>query len=542
LTRGETDQMHAAQFTQFELQRRFPGAPHDTAMRDRLLDAMLAAPRGTVDMRAIARPALIDLLNESNMRRGIAAIDNFRVEVIPLNFNGDGLNDALIHVNYPAEAEATADVLYEDFIAVIGGEDGSWRLLPAEPAIPAAPYGDVLAVTLVRSGDLNNDSRDEIALSIDDGQLNKRLIIYGWRNGALIDLAQPGEIIAYGEIVGWPTGSPNLIVASFRQESDRWNCVAEIPVTWEYRNNFYRPTLAMNAQFTPRDTVGCAMMAAEPLYAQPTADAITQVEAVLNDDQLDLQGADRARMALAMLYTLNDQRALAEQQAATLLEDTADNPWLASQLDAFVIAAADPANNPIQVCGELMRDALQTFDDGSAAACDVDQVVRQMFRESPVPRAGSLEDNLRAMGLPVQETVTVAQVGFANRQVVNFALPGASWWAFAPTDPEFYVALPTNPPVAFAAATQPEGPIAPPEHVVEAMTGTGDLPAALTAIENLSQQNPQRPLSAEARYIQALASDLLNDRQRARQAYFDLWRDFGGTTWGQLAGVHLELR
>jgi len=541
LANGEANQARAISLTLYELESRYPGAPTDPDRRAALVGGLLAAPRGAVDLRGVVRPYVVDQINRSNFTTGSDTIGGFRVEAQSLNFNNDGIADALLRVVYPATAEDFAQTIYEDYIPVLGREGEGYTLLPSSPSLPAAPFPNVQAITLVRQGDLNLDGRDEFAIGVDTGAVNKELFIYGLRNDVFTSLVDPAQRLAYGDIRTWPETSTDLTVTALQLESSRWNCVSEEPVDWVYQNNFYRPQVALNTQFVPVSSVGCRMLALEPVYAEDPAELIPLLGQLLDAPTLDPTGADRARMALAMLLLLDGQTERAERQASLLASSAGEDAWVNEHLNAFTVAAANPDTSAIEVCAALERAALQILDNPEAAACDIDQLIGRIFLDSPVPREGDLQQNLETLGLPVLDIITVSQPGFAPREVVNFGLTGASWWAFAPTNPDFYVPSITEAPVAFEETSFAFGPVAPPASVYDTLINGNNPQAALAILENAARQNPDVPLDAEAQYIQALIYDLLNDRTRAREAYFAVW-ETGSSTWGSLAGVHLELR
>lgn len=541
LSNGEAAQEQAISLTLYELGRRYPAAPTDRARRAALVGALLAAPRGTVDLRTVARPYIVDEINAAGLTAGTDTVAGFRVEVQPLNFDNTGPADALLRVMYPATAETFAATIYEDYIPVLGAEGGGFTLVPSSPSLPAGPYADVQAITLVRQGDLNLDGRDEFAIGLDTGAVNKELFIYGFRNGTFASLVEPSQRLAYGDIRTWPETDADLTVTALQLESPRWNCLSEEPVTWVWENNFYRSQIALNTEFQPVSSVGCRLLAIEPIYAEEPAELTPFITQLLDAPTLDSTGADRARMVLAMLYLLDGQQDRAEQQASLLTSVAGEDEWVNAHLNAFTVAAADPDTLPAEVCAALERAALQILENPDAAACDVDQLLARTFLDSPVPREGDLQANLEALGLPVLEIITVNQPGFAPREVVNFALTGSSWWAFAPTNPEFYVPTITDPPIAFEEATFALGPVPPPASVYDTLIEGDNPSAALAILENAALQNPDAPLSIEAQYIQALIYDLLGDRTRAKDAYFSVWSS-GASTWASLAGVHLELR
>jgi hypothetical protein len=64
----------------------------------------------------------------------------------------------------------------------------------------------------------------------------------------------------------------------------------------------------------------------------------------------------------------------------------------------------------------------------------------------------------------------------------------------------------------------------------------------LNILDNMRRENPQAAISAEVRFMQALSYDLLGDRTRARQSYYELWQQNPLSVWAQLAADHLEQR
>ena len=103
LAPGLTELQKAVQVTQYELARRFTGAPRNLVERDLLLRAMLATPPGMVDMRTIIRPFLETLINQrpqavSRVSFGQAG---FQIDMLAANIDGVLPQDAVFHVRYP---------------------------------------------------------------------------------------------------------------------------------------------------------------------------------------------------------------------------------------------------------------------------------------------------------------------------------------------------------------------------------------------------------------------------------------------------------
>jgi hypothetical protein len=375
---------------------------------------------------------------------------------------------------------------------------------------------------------------DELAISLDRGDVNNEMMILGGRNDSIVSLVQPGQRIEFGELISWTESDSTAVVANYRPESERWNCVSEIVVEWRWSSSFYRPSTAINASYRPLDSVGCGLLAIEPVFANEPAVGISNLQNVLDGGAPGDAGYERGLMAIAMLRLLNGERERAEEQIASIFPMAEGNDWLSGQIEAFATTAAQESFSPVQVCAALIRQ-------NPNGACDVDQVLQQVFTDDPILRDGDVREQLEALGLPVLEMTTVAQIGRLDRQVVLFNLTGASWWAFAPTNAVFYVPSPTDPPMEFEAATLPVGFIDAPRSAYDAFY-RGDWVATLNLVDNAVQNTESNPLSPAARYLAALSRDLLSDRQGAREAYYSLWTDFAGNAWGQLAGAHLERR
>lgn len=535
LVAGEDVPPLAVRLTLYELEARFPGAPRDPADRERVLSLMLQAGEqqpDSVDMRAFARPFVVARVNGAEP--GLARLEAFDVTVQPIDLNGDEAGDAVLSVRYPADRDLPA--VYTDVILVYGTGDGTYALPPTSAAWPAAPAGDISSIELLRVGDLNGDSLDEVAIGIERGAVNRELLVAGWRSGEVITLTPPDSPLLYGDILDWPQDSTALVVANYRVESARYQCVSAARQPWEWRANLFRPVQQVPATYTNLPTPGCALHGAEPLFAQPTGDAITLVSAVLaGADDVNAPGYARGGMALALLYLVDGQPQAALNQIDSLRPLAASDAWLAGQIDAFTTAIEREGISPVQVCAALtLRDA--------TAACSVDQMLAGLFNENPLLRSAPLLAQLEALGLPVLDVVEITEVGRLPRQLVNFNLTGASWWSFAPTDPDFYVAETAEAPPGFEDAAFPPGLTEAPPAAYDALLVDGDARAALVALNNAAQSAPDVPLTPAARYFRALLYDLLNDRRSAEQAYFDLWGDFPGNHWGQLAGAHLERR
>ncbi len=530
LARGETEQADAIRYTLLELEARFPGAPRDMARRTAIVGQMLTLEPGAVDPRTIIRPYLVDLFNRS---LDVFPADNSVVEaagwvlqpVGPLRLDDDDVADLLLIARYGDQ--------YADWLPLIAGDDG-YRLPPLPADLPAEPISG--RVDLSEARDINADTRDEIVLRQDDGGVNGRLWILAYRNDRIETLTPPDAPVLIGNPDGGQVNTDGTIsVIEFRLESARWNCTSQIPVTWIYRNNFYRRDVAYNAQYTRNDTVGCTLSTADPpLFLRRPGAATNYIAGVLAANSPSNPGWQQGALALATLHAMDGRVDAARDDLATI--DTTGPAWLANQVNALsALLDADQMLTPLSVC-----DAILTAQpDG---ICDMDQVIERVLIDTPV-NAGSEADlraQLTARGLPVTEVTESRPVGLAPRLHVRFDLAGSSWWAFVLSENAFAIPQAASPPPGYVPpAPALDGPLPVPADAFALLTA-GEPVAALTVLDNAILQADAPALSAEGRYFTGIALALSGDRDAARTAFYDLWAEAPASTWGALAGVHLS--
>ncbi|MDX2076965.1 MAG: hypothetical protein SFZ02_11070 [bacterium] len=520
LGRGENSAefYDAVHLIQYELAWRFPNAPQDAITRQRLFNAMLTAPRGSVDMRGVARPLAVAALQTGQL-------GNFHIDdVATLNIDGDAFPDTLYHLRYPADDAQPA--LYSDYIITRGDTRSSLAPMPAD--VFAAPYDDILGIDLLATGDYTGDGLDEVLISLDYAGANNRLVVYGWRNNTMTDLALAP--IEFGEAVSLSSGL--LQVVRYEVESEKWGCYRSKGVNWVWSSNFFRPVEDTNPAYLQLNTIGCQMVAIEPLYEKPPADALTAVNTLLLGHASDETGYAQVILATAMLEWLNGEKTNASLRVISL-NNTPNLPvGIQRQIAIFQDAIAQN-ESAVVACANL------SLNNG---VCDIDQLITRILAENPISRAGDVGIQLEAIGLPVESVVTVSQVGRADRLVATFALAGASQWAFAPLGESTYVVEK----LASAITRDNDNP----QLVV------GDVPAtawtaliinndgisALNILDNAIRQNSALATSLEIRYFRAFAFDRIGDRPNAINGYYQLWRDFPDSLWGKLAGAHLEPR
>ncbi|NWF67836.1 MAG: hypothetical protein HXY40_02000 [Chloroflexi bacterium] len=538
LTADEPGAQDIVRLTLFELSQRFPDAPRDPAQRAALLTQMLAAPRGSVDMRSMIRPYVLTLLNTRFPDFSLTATlgtATILVETYPAEVNGDAQPEAMLHT---VASTASGEILYEDYTLANFDVEGQYQLFSAVPPFPAAPFGASASLMLERLGDANGDTVDELVLLVNRPAAANpiEMLIYGARGGQVINQAQSGSRIQFGRLLSWPQGTQTITVMAYRLESPAWGCLGEQPVSWTWNANAFRPS-AINANaYVQQDSLACALLQAEPLFVLPPAEAINTVQNIIARYPFGDAGSSRAAMVLAMLYELDGQRQVAIDQVEQLQGLAMGDEWLIMQTSAFLAAAAEANATSLDICAAVQLAS-------PYGACDVDGVLERLFTENPPRRDIPLVDQLNGLGFRVLQTVEFVEAGRAPRIAVNFDIAGASWWAFAPLTREFYAAerLP-NAPAGFEEAALPPSQIVPPDSIYELLLDRGDLIGTLALLDNLRRATSDVPLAPEGLYIQALVYDLLGDRTNARQAYFDLWSAYPATVWGQFAAAHLEQR
>lgn len=532
---GDADRQLAVQLLQNELERRFPGAPRRADLRQQLVTLMLAAPRGSVDMRPAVRPFIQAALNELKPPfDGIRALDTngFNITITPANLDSrDATRDAVLHTLYPAAGTP----LYEDYIAVQLTEQGEYQLLDSTPALPVAPLRDVISLSLERLSDVNGDGADELSLAIDTGDVNRELVIYGWRGGTMVNFVVPGEHILFGEIVDWPLQSDTLTARVYRLEAPEWGCLGERDVSWQWSLNYFRAPAPVD-DFTFQNRLGCLLAGSEPLFEIPTAEAISTVTAILQFAQPEDQTSQqRAHMILAMLTAFNGGVGQALPQVQALQSQAEPGSWLALQTAAFLTTAAQPGATPVTICAAL--EAASAY-----GACNIEQALTRLFAEQPLRRDQPIEAQLAALGINVLDKQTISAIGKRDRQAFRFNLAGDRWWAFAPLQADVYTAEKIAPLPGYETPAFLPTDAAPPDSAFNALLEQGNPAAALNILDNLIRDSAGAPLAASARFLQALSYDLLADRTTARRAYFALWSDEPTSVWGQLAAAHLDKR
>jgi len=506
----------AVQLVQYELTWRFPNMPQDTITRQRLFNAMLDAPRGVADMRGVARPLALIALQTGQT-------DSFHIhEVARLNMDGDGFADIVYQIRYPADDAQPA--LYLDYIIIRQDANGQLLLAPMPDDIYAAPYQDVLGVDLLATGDYTGDGLDEVLLRVDLEGSNDRLAVYGWRNGQITDLAV--EPIEFGDVVSLSNGF--LQVLQYEVESEKWGCYRSRTVNWVWASNFFRGVSAATPVYLQLNTIGCQLVAAQPIYEKPPDQALSAIQEILTSHSSDEAGYAQATLMIAILEWLDGNQSDASLRVIGLSNTPNLSANVQRQIGIFQDAIAQN-HSPIIACGELTPNGI----------CDIDQLIARLLTENPISRAGDVQAQLELLGLPVQSIVSVSQVGRADRLVATFDITGASQWAFAPLNEQNYVVEK----VAMATMNNETPQFSNiPSTAWHALLVNDDGISALNIMDNVIRQNPTLATLPEVQYFRAFCFDVIGNRPNAVNGYYQLWVNAPNSLWGRLAGAHLESR
>lgn len=535
----DIDSQRAIQLIQYELEFRFPGAPRNIEDRGKLVHAMINAPLSTVDMQSVVRPYIENAINNDLIEDG--QFEGFTIEIMPANLDAGNVDDAVIHILYP---DPLIDaVRYEDYVFALGDTEGMYRFTPTGFNPPIVPYNGIQSITLDRLADVNDDGVDELALIVDDGDLNKQLYILGYRGGNTVDLTRAGETLRFGELVDWNTredednDAPPIVTKLYQLASEKWSCISELEVTWQYQGNFYRPTVAFNENFDNQTSFECTMAEAEPLFAMTAISASQLITNELIQYGSLVNRTDRAVMTLAMLYALDGQVDLARETAiAAQSVDPEVDSWVGLQSELFLEMIREPQNTAFDICV-----ALSEADHGEVGACDVQSLLGRVFDEATFADDIPIVSQLEQIGLTVDETIVISDVGRAERTAVYFGFKSGGWWAFLANNGA-YTASQIPIPAGFEEIVTERNFINVPQTVYAALLSDNDPAGVLNIIETIRVANPNLPFSEGFRFIETLSNDVLGNREVARIGYYNVWDAFPESIWGQLASRHIELR
>lgn len=536
LEAGNSDTQFAINLLLYEMEQRFPSAPTDPEQRRQLIEALIHAPAGSLDMRQLLRPFIQDAI-DNNPGEFLIEAGGFEISLTPANLDGTGELDRVVEVLYQNDNV----VRYKEYLLATANDSGSYTLLEPGYDLPAAPHADINDVSIEHLRDVNADTLDEVVLRVDDGMASERFYIIEHRNGRAVDLVDPDAILRVGEVINWSldtvtNSAPDLTVYEYQAVSDYpdWVCMTQKEYIWVFERNLYRQTQDLNARFSDIDSLGCTLSAVD-LFSLPVSEAITTVEAALLEYGFDAPDSNRALMSLAMLYVLTGRLEDARNTAGPIITVDDDTTWESRQARALIQASNAAGNTALDIC-EAVAIASEY------PACDVNTVIGTYLDVINLPVDTNLIEQLDSAGLPVLESVVISEIGRADRIVVNFAIFDAGWWGFYEGSDDYYAHEPAEAPAGFDAATFPLALLEAPQSAIEALLVDNDPARVLTVLENAVSDNPDTPLTPSALYMQALAYEFTGDRDSAREIYYTLWERYPDDIWGAISSAHLELR
>jgi hypothetical protein len=535
---GGADAALAVQLTTYELTKRFPNAPSNSADLERIIQGLLNAPIGSVDMRQFVRRYIGASITAQPDVTSLV-YNGFQIEITPAKLNSDAIADAVIQVSYPATTteNPTSELRYQDTIIATRDELGRYLFLPSTYNIPAFPFIGVNSVEVAGIDDFNQDTLDEVLFIVDDGQVNLRYVIVGVRNETAVELVSPDQEIRVGEVENWVYQNTEKSILSVQQyealsTSPDWACNTQILVNWEYSSNLFRPSTAINVRPTQQNSLACFLFDAEPLLLNTPADSIATVEQALQSFPFDSPGVDRAVLTLALLYAMDNRLENARSSAESVLGIYGADGWAGQQANAFINGLNDLNYSLFGLCVALVNASPDSV-------CRINDFVMRLFSQIQLSTAQDLRTQLEQYGFRVLSIESVGSVGRATREVVQLDINGLAPIAFLAGRDGFYTVEMTE--------TTPLGNGRPPQGdnilgVINSLLVRDDPALAITLVDSIEASVGADQLSPAAQYMRALAYDLIGRRADARNAYYHLWRDYGTTIWGQLSGEHLEYR
>lgn len=541
LEEGDTSAEKALNLTLYELEFRFPGAPRRIEQRRDLIGALMDAPVGVLDIRSVVRPFIEDAINNTELDTMSLNIDGFDVTLSSANLNNSGEADYVVHIQYVRDMQT----LYDEYILAISNDDGTISFLPTSYDLFAAPFGSIQSVQLEHLADVNNDTLDELVLRVDDGQPSYRMMIIGQRNGQAIDLVSPDNEIRFGEVLDWPfdnaaNNNPQLDILTYRTESSYpdWPCLSQIEYLWTYERNLYRRSQDMNARYEYLNNLGCTLLEAEPIFAMPPEDAISLIENSLTLYGLDSDGSSRALLNLAMLYVLTGRLNDAQNTAQSVIPVDDESSWEARQAGALLRASGSSGNTALDIC-QAMAQAVRADE---RPACDMNSVLGRYLEILDLTTDTDLIEQLEGFGLPVLESVTISEVGKADRIIVSFLMTDTDWWGFYASREGTYNIEPATAPQGFGEAVFPAALVQAPQSAYDALFAANSPSTALGILRNVEQDNSDVPFAPDALFMRALSYDLTGSREESRTLYYEIWQRYPDSIWGLVASQHLEQR
>ncbi len=375
--------------------------------------------------------------------------EDYAIEITPVDFNGDGRDEIILHVVRGASDDSLSSSEYREFLVLDQRQRGEFERISTPLPWLSNQYHNAMSQSQflkpVRIADVQGDGVLEwLVMSVADAGRDMdtvRLYVLGWRDGQLVDLAaEPIDYPFYRPF--W--GNDPSQVWSFTQEGqssqieqrvsqrDNWRCVSDQVTQYTWNGALFERT---GHDIIFPDTFEClARQAESAVYAHDFGAAVGLYEQALAlDQQADYADYITFRLALASAIEGEPERAaelLRELRAkeyafdefslvslvdALLPDDTQSLTAQALCLDAYNFFVAYPlyilngyaSFTPGQVTDNPVSDPFGPIILPENQGCDVAWLVKQSLEGTNLPIDSSPAEQLEQLGWPVGQTFRI---------------------------------------------------------------------------------------------------------------------------------------
>ena len=280
-------------------------------------------------------------------------IDGFSVEVTPVDFNADGVNEYILALEIGSYSS----------LRVLQVDEARFRLIDTPLGWHTYNYlpmmGEYIHDEIVEMADINADGLPEWLLFSGlraNFQTCGRLKILSWRNGELVNIIEEGNLFCVPspfEIENLDS-DPALEIRQNDLDGDNWRCRWMLQQTLDWNGEQY---VLQNSETLIEDTLGCVMREAEQLLWENNAEnAIPIYEAGLqlgfpeeqttNNPVYYAELEQYAQIRLALAYALVGR----VDEAINLLNTIQTEGIPSIALEQMVDAMLQAERNPLAMC------------------------------------------------------------------------------------------------------------------------------------------------------------------------------------------------
>ncbi len=377
----------------------------------------------------------------------------YTLTITPVDFNGDGVPELIVEVRVGNYHDFW--VLQRDPTQAIGYR----RIKTPIPYFDACGFyaacdgdGQTLQIS-----DLNGDGLPEWVFAIGgecgSGICSGELLVISWRNGELINLAQPEVNSGLTWFAAAGGGSAAIIlppdgtwtftndagvsrIVQRRTFSDNRDCQVTYSNTFTW-NSLQDKYVSDALQTTYGDLAGCALRQGEnALSHDHYSDAVPfyqrAITLLVSDDPYSRQAHQYAQIRLMLAYALAGQNANAIALENELLRETPESAILQKLLTPIALYAN--SHDRVQLCSGL-NAALQSYSpwddksvfwqfaptadipnsfnygggsvDPNASGCNLEGLLTEMFSAHPLSDERAIADRLTQLGIDTSAHVEI---------------------------------------------------------------------------------------------------------------------------------------